>query len=90
MSYNNIADMATDPHLLRRVTAAAYAEHVTDAGAWAQGAMWDLAATAGWAQAWDAALTAYADDETYLPGRDGSVITDQMILDAVQALTGGD
>lgn len=74
--------MATNPHLLRRVTAAAYELRISDAGAWAQSAMWPLAATAGWADSWAYAAGQEGADVEEL-GRDGGVITDQMILDAV-------
>lgn len=83
MSYNNIADMATDDNLLRRVTAAAYEEQLADAGVWAQGAMWEVAAQPGWSDAWGYAVAAGVDNI----GRDESVITDGMILSAVQVLT---
>ena len=46
------------------------------------------ASSPGWGAAWDYALASHPDDASYQPGRDPAVITDEMILSAVQALAG--
>jgi hypothetical protein len=84
MSYNDVAAMAQDGALQRRIRAAAEQENVQpDAGVWATGAAWKFASQPGWADAWASAVAASNPD----PGSDPSVITDAEILSAVQALT---
>ena len=46
------------------------------------------ASSPGWGAAWDYAVAAHPDDDTYQPGRDPAVITDAMLLSAVQELAG--
>ena len=84
MSYSSIALMADDHDLRKRITACAAKEGMRDGAAWVNQNMWLLAASPGWAEAWDSALLL---GPGILPGRMGSVITDQMILTAVQELS---
>lgn len=83
MSYWDIAVMAADTELLRRVTACAAQEEVEgDPYTWAADHILLLAAEPGWAEAWAYAIA--AGNET--PGRDPGVISDGMILSAVQGM----
>jgi len=83
MAYSTSADIQASPSLLRRITAAAAREKVYAPEPWAASAMWDMASQPGWTDAWESAVAAGKTD----PGADDSVITDAMILSAVQALT---
>lgn len=83
MSYNDIVAMATDQDLLNRCIAAAAQEGQHEPGPqqWVATYMWHLVSSPGWADAW-----AYAvNSGNTTPGDDGGVITDGMILSAVQA-----
>jgi hypothetical protein len=81
MSYNHIADMAGDQHLLNRVIACAAEQGQTNPVEWGQRRIWHIAAQPGWADAWN-----YAEQtQVEQPGKDESVITDAAILSAVQA-----
>ncbi len=86
MSYWSIAQMSGDVDLTSRVASCA-AQEIPGANpyGWATDHMMMLAAEPGWADAWDSALA--SGNET--PGRDGGVITDGMILSAVQAQPDG-
>ena len=83
MAYATIAAMAQDLSLFNRLTAAAAEEHKTRPyPTWVDEYRWDLAATPGWAAAWEAAVLNGVPD----PGADPAVITDGMILAAVQPM----
>lgn len=83
MSYNTIADIAADPYILRRVTAAAAQEHKTKPfDGWAYNFRWEIASSPGWSEAWESAVVS----GVVTPGQDPAVITDGMILAAVQPL----
>ena len=86
MSYNDVAQMAKDGHLRERIAACASTEGVHDPHptAWADAHQWRLAGSPGWSDAYSYAVL--ADNEA--PGRDEAVITDGMILAAVQAILG--
>jgi hypothetical protein len=78
MSYSTINKCAQDPSLYGRLCAAAAAEgDVSKAGQ----VLWPVAASSDIEAAYASALAANNPD----PGGDESVITDQMILSAVQA-----
>ena len=84
MTYSDIAAMAQDGSLQRRIRAAAEQENVQpDAGVWAAGAAWAFASQPGWADKWASAVAAGKPDI----GSDASVITDADVLAAVQSLT---
>lgn len=84
MSYKYIADIAASGSLWRRITACAWQEKAADSPSdWATDNMWRIAVQPGWASAWASAAVAGTTD----PGGDESVITDGMILAAVQALS---
>lgn len=83
MTYATIAVMATDPSLFNRLVAAAAEENKTKPyEGWVSEHRWDLATTPGWAQAWEYAIAAGVAD----PGARNDVITDGMILAAVQPM----
>jgi hypothetical protein len=82
MSYAVIADITESASLRRRVTACAAQEARSDPDSWAYVHRWDLASQPGWADAWASAVAASVED----PGADEGVITDPMILSAVQAI----
>lgn len=80
MTYNTIATMAEDEALQRRVTAAVAEERIIDPEAWLYPRMWQIAAQPGWAASWESAVAAGVEN----PGASEVVITDGMILSAVQ------
>jgi hypothetical protein len=82
MTYWDISTMARSTDLTAREQAAAAQELAGDPYQWVQDNALRLAAQPGWAEAWASALAA----ENPNPGRDPAVITDGMILSAVQAL----
>lgn len=82
MTYMTISNIAEDTAMTRRVTACAAQEGLQDPDFWAFTHRHHWAAQPGWAAAWESALASGASD----PGADESVITDGMILSAVQAL----
>lgn len=83
MSYAVVATMAADPDLRRRVVACAFAAEKPSPAGWAsETRMWQLAVIPTWVTAYADALSA----QTPRPGWDETVISDAMILDAVQPL----
>lgn len=82
MSYNTIASMARDGDLQQRLIACAAAEGIDGAQSWALSNVWHLAATPGFADAYQYAV----DNHNGRPGFYDDVINDQMILGAVQTL----
>jgi hypothetical protein len=84
MGYWEISSMAQDADLAARIRACAAQEIDGDPYSWQTENMLDLCASPGWGAAWSSALA--AGNET--PGRDPAVITDGMILSAVQAAAG--
>ncbi len=84
MAYNDVVQIAQDEAIYERIVAASAAERVTNPVQWARENVWHLAASPGWADAW-----AYAKDTATVnvnpnTGERDDVITDQMILSAVQ------
>lgn len=80
MSYSTQAKLARDNALLDRVTACAATQGKADPTSWAYAHQWKLSAEPGWDDAYAYAIAAGTDN----PGDDGGVITDAMILSAVQ------
>lgn len=83
MSYWDIAQISHSGDLQERVQACAAQEVDDDPYEWTAVNMLNLAAEPGWAEAWASATAA----GNPAPGKDPAVITDGMILSAVQALT---
>ena len=81
MSYNDIAAMAHDASLRARLIAAAAQEQDSNPGHWVDSNIWNLVAAPGWADAYGYALASNHEK----PGYDEAVISDAMILSAVQA-----
>jgi len=86
MSYLNQADIAANGSMLARVAQCAAQQGETDPDAWAFTHRRTWASSPGWDEAWASAQASHPDDQTYDPGADEAVITDQMILSEVQAL----
>lgn len=87
MTYATVATMRGDYNLSQRVSACVAIEGIASfPEQWAADHSWVLAAQPGWAEAWESSLAGHADDPSYAPGRDEAVITDGMILSAVQSL----
>ena len=85
MSYSTIFQCANDASFNGRLTAATAQEHVPPDPYTAASAMrWDVAAKSDIEAAYASAVAADNPD----PGGDPSVITDGMILSAVQSLAG--
>lgn len=85
MSYMDVSVMARDGHLRERIAACAAKEGVTSPQPtqWADDHQWALAASPGWEEAWQYAREVGKIEHL---GLDEGVISDQMILSAVQAL----
>lgn len=82
MSYLTQAKLAADQTIILRTTACAVSEGIRDPGFWAQQKAWQLSAQPNWDSAYASALAV----KNPMPGADEGVITDGMILAAVQAL----
>lgn len=83
MSYWDAARLARDPDCRERIAACAAGEGLEETPTvWAERYQWQLAAAPGWAEAYASALESGVER----PGKDESVITDAMILAAVQQL----
>lgn len=83
MSYLTIATIAHDDDIILRVTAAAAQEQKSQSpDSWVGMNIWAIAASPGWSEAWEYAVASGNPD----PGSDEGVITDGMILAAVQPL----
>lgn len=82
MTYYTQSLLAADQNILLRATACAANEGEPNAQGWAWEHAWHLSAQPGWDAAYESAIAAEIPD----PGREGSVISDPMILAAVQAI----
>lgn len=82
MSYNTQAALAVDPDIRNRVAACAATQGMPSPVQWADTYLWRLSGSPGWD---DAYAYAVASDNAR-PGYDEAVITDGMILAAVQAV----
>jgi hypothetical protein len=83
MGYWEVAMMAQNSDLAARVQAAAAEELDDNPYQWQSENMLDLCASPGGDEAWSSAEAAGNES----PGRDPAVITDGMILSAVQAIS---
>ena len=82
MSYISQASLVDDVQLRRRVVACASISGVDNANSWAHQNRWRFATQPGWESAYETAVR----DNKPKPGEDQTVISDAMILAAVQAL----
>lgn len=86
--YMTIAEIQRDPYMRDRVSACVAVEWTPSMPeSWVASHSWELATQPGWAAAWESAVASHPDDEGYRPGADEAVITDGMILSAVQSIT---
>lgn len=84
MTYNTIADMVESRSLTRRLNASAAQEHKANPPEpWVAEHVWLLVSSPGWSAAWESAVASEIED----PGAQEGVITDGMILGAVQPMT---
>lgn len=86
MSYLTQSHIASNGTMSDRLAQAAATEGFTEPDSWASNNRRTWAASPGWDAAWESALVAHEDDPTYDPGTDEAVITDGMILSAVQSI----
>jgi hypothetical protein len=85
MSYFDQSTLSQDSDFIYRIAAAAAVEvDLVDVQApqWALDNVWQLAASPGFADAYSSAIASGVER----PGRDPAVISDAMILSAIQAL----
>lgn len=82
MSYLTQALLTEDGDIWKRVTACAAEQGVSAPTIWVQEHLWQLAVQPGWGSAYATALVEKLEN----PGLIEAVITDGMILSAVQAL----
>lgn len=82
MSYKAQAILANNDQLLMRIAACASTQDIAGPYAWANDRQWKLSAQPGWAQAYATAVA----NNVQNPGNSEAVITDSMILSAVQAI----
>lgn len=82
MAYSDIALLSSDNDFILRTTACATTEGEADPKQWAMDHQWQMAATPGFGEAYASAIVS----GIVRPGNDPAVITDGMILSAVQAL----
>jgi hypothetical protein len=89
MGFATVAVMASNVALINRQYAGIAKEGIDPPETWQFENRWKLAAQPGWDAAWESALASHPDDPDYDPGADPLVITDGMILSAIQSLTAG-
>lgn len=99
-SYLSIAAIANNEFMTERMNAAAtQQQHLGDAVfseqlgeppfsalSWVVNFRYVWASSPGWGAAWDYALNSHTGETDYEPGKDPGVITDGMILSAIQEL----
>lgn len=82
MSFRNQANISDDYYLHRRIAACAAQEGIASPAEWVRERAWTFSAQPGWGAAYE---TAVLNGDT-TAGNSDDVITDGMILAAVQAL----
>lgn len=86
MSYLTQDHIAHSPAMQGRVAQAAASEGYAEPDNWMALHARTWAASPDWDAAWESALASHPDDPDYNPGTDEAVITDGMILSAVQTI----
>jgi hypothetical protein len=86
MAYIDVAQMVKSVSLTERIYAAVSKEGIDPPEQWQFERRWRLASQPGWDAAWASAVAGGNDD----PGADPGVITDGMVLSAVQSLIEAD
>lgn len=84
MSYQDVVEMRDSYTLKSRITACAALEGVADPENWTYQRGWTMSSRLGWQEAWSQARSQGIEEVDR--GRSDTVITDAMILDAVQAI----
>ena len=82
MAYSDVALLAQDSDFILRTRAAVSQEGEPDPVTWSNEHVWPMAGSPGFGDAYASALAG----GIYRPGNDQAVISDSMILSAVQAL----
>lgn len=82
MSFRTQATLAEDYTLHRRIAASAAREGIPNPMEWTQARAWAFSAQPGWDAAYESAILV----GNSVPGSTNTVITDNMILAAVQAI----
>jgi hypothetical protein len=82
MAYIDVAQMVRSVSLIEREWAALAKEGIDPPEGWQMEHRWTLAASPGWDAAWASAVAGGMED----PGADPGVITDGMILSAIQGI----
>lgn len=86
MGYLTQNEIANNGTMFGRMAQAAATEGYAYPDSWAGDNRRRWAAQPGWSEAWESALVSHPDDPDYDPGTDEGVITDGMILSAVQSI----
>jgi len=86
MSYNTIGKIASSPGLNKRISACAAQEGEKNVSSWMLNNIWTVAASPGWDGAWESAENTQTENTNPDIGARNDVITDGMILSAVQPM----
>jgi hypothetical protein len=86
VTYTAIVAIASSQSLTGRIAASAAEQGIADPMGWANEHRWATAAEPGWAAAWDFAVDNQTLDDNPDTGARPGVISDAMILAAVQAI----
>lgn len=86
MSYSSMNDMRMSASLTNRIIACVASLGDTQPEGWAYQYMWHFSTIPAWAEAWQLAKDGQTSDYNPDIGARESVITDEMILSAVQEL----
>jgi hypothetical protein len=87
MTYNSIGKIATSAGMNKRISAAAAQEGAEgNAQMFTMNNIWQIAASPGWAEAWESAEQTSSDNNNPDIGARNDVITDGMIIAAVQPI----
>ena len=85
MSYLSIVEMVGSQSLMSRIAAAVAKEgYEGDAVEWTRANIWVIVAAGGWDSAWDSARASNSPNVNPDTGMRDDVVTDGMILSAVQ------
>lgn len=86
MSYTTMIDMSQSGGLIRRLTACAAQEGAPNPEGWAFENRWGFYALMDWSEAWEYAEATKSVNVNPDTGARTDVVTDQMILSAMQAM----
>lgn len=86
MSYNSIAEMASNVSLTNRISACAAEQNIDNPSGWTGQHMWRIVASPNWGAQWDYAKDTWQVNANPDFGARTDVISDGDILSAVQAV----